>query len=332
MTKTIRLGGAQIPVHHNDIQYNKNEILRALDWAVKNKVDYLLTPECALSGYKPDWVDRWDELKDALNVIQNYQKRCGVGLHLGTYYKEPEYLGDIHRNQIRHYDKDGKLVWITNKTYIINGERGAERVILAESDPCQLFSLPYAKKATGLICNDMWGEESFKDHTPNKPISEVLIDKRPNIIIHATNGVKYESGVMRRFYGKSDRKGLEVQETMNAFHDGYLRQVALTINTSIFTVDSCTSWSWDGDEDEVDKVMTATESGVINPLGAWQTKTPRFGRQYFYYDYDVATPEKFTEKGLLDDDWSLLEYTDPKGNVKRRWGSFREAQNQSDTI
>ena len=46
----MRIAGAQIPVG-SDIQSNKREILKALDWAKDNKVDHLLTPEGALSGY-----------------------------------------------------------------------------------------------------------------------------------------------------------------------------------------------------------------------------------------------------------------------------------------
>jgi hypothetical protein len=43
-TQMIRVAGAQIPVGTN-IQANKVEILKALDWAKENEVDHLLTPE-----------------------------------------------------------------------------------------------------------------------------------------------------------------------------------------------------------------------------------------------------------------------------------------------
>ena len=46
----IRLAGAQLPVTV-DIQANKKEILKAIDWAKENEVNHLLTPEAALSGY-----------------------------------------------------------------------------------------------------------------------------------------------------------------------------------------------------------------------------------------------------------------------------------------
>ena len=48
---TIRIAGAQIPVSDNNIERNKHEIIRALDWAKENEVDHLLTPEGSLSGY-----------------------------------------------------------------------------------------------------------------------------------------------------------------------------------------------------------------------------------------------------------------------------------------
>ena len=47
----LRLAGAQIPVASN-IQLNKIELFKAIDWAKKNEVDHLLTPEGSLSGYQ----------------------------------------------------------------------------------------------------------------------------------------------------------------------------------------------------------------------------------------------------------------------------------------
>ena len=42
MKNTIRIAGAQLPVS-TDIQYNKNEIFKALDWAKENNVKHLVT-------------------------------------------------------------------------------------------------------------------------------------------------------------------------------------------------------------------------------------------------------------------------------------------------
>ena len=68
MTK-IRFAGAQIPIHDEDIQYNKKEIFKALDWAKENNVDLIQTPEACLSGYGVLWQEKIDELFEALKAV-----------------------------------------------------------------------------------------------------------------------------------------------------------------------------------------------------------------------------------------------------------------------
>ena len=72
--KIVRVAGAQIPVT-KDLEYNKKEIFKALDWAKENEVDFILTPECALSGYKTTWQERFEEIQEALNEIEDHQKK-----------------------------------------------------------------------------------------------------------------------------------------------------------------------------------------------------------------------------------------------------------------
>ncbi len=79
---SIRVAGAQIPVSTN-IQKNKEELFKAIDWAKENEVDHLLTPEGSLSGWL-GWETRIEEVKDALEEVEAYQKEAGIGLHLGT--------------------------------------------------------------------------------------------------------------------------------------------------------------------------------------------------------------------------------------------------------
>ena len=71
---SIRLAGAQIPVTQ-DIQYNKKQIFKALDWAKDNQVDHLVTPEGSLSGYGSFTLfDESVELSDALKEVEEHQK------------------------------------------------------------------------------------------------------------------------------------------------------------------------------------------------------------------------------------------------------------------
>ena len=141
--KKIRIAGAQIPVWDENIEYNKKEIFKALDWAKENEVDELLTPECALSGYKPSWVDRIAELVEALKEVEDHQKKCGIGLHLGTMFNEPELHGNLNRNQVRHYNCDGNLYARTDKCYLINSDMGADEHLVPSMFPCHPIKLPF---------------------------------------------------------------------------------------------------------------------------------------------------------------------------------------------
>ena len=101
LKESIRYAGAQLPVS-GDIQYNKKEIFKALDWAKENEVDHLLTPEGSLSGYGPKWTFNKQELFDALREVEVKQKQSGVSLHLGTCHQENEEIGDVYRLSLIH--------------------------------------------------------------------------------------------------------------------------------------------------------------------------------------------------------------------------------------
>ena len=275
----IKFGGAQIPVGIN-IQSNKKEILKAIDWAKENEVDHLLTPEAALSGWDREWITHIDEIKDALKEIEDAQKAAGIYLHLGTNFVEPEEKGIINRNEIRHYDSDGILRGATYKTLCVDMETALGRdpqvdsftiIDLVKDDEKQCLG-------AGLICNDMWGyaEASTKPITTLYKELGIL-----DVILHATNG------------GKTDPSNPSWL-VFEKWHDAYLRMAAWNCMVPIFTVDACTDWLWDGNEDEVDKYTTSSESGWIDSQG-WQTQVPRRGRQYFTYDFEPPVRTKLSD-------------------------------------
>ncbi len=271
--KTIRIAGAQIPVGA-DIQTNKIEIFKSLDWAKENEVDLLVTPEGSLSGYvASDWWNKLDELNDALKEVEDHQKKLGIELHLGTCLQETEELGNINRNEIRSYNKKGELFQVTVKSYGI----AFERCVNKDGQPLYTWNLPFDERptsATALICNDMWGcvEQD------GEPINQLLVNANLDLIIHATNGVKFNPKDIR-------------YKAFDAYHNGFLCMTALKALTSIITVDSCVPWDWDGEESKVDVCITSSQSGVVDFTG-WLTDVPRFGRQYFYYDLNVGSPNK----------------------------------------
>ena len=271
---TIRLAGAQIPVTVN-IEKNKQEILKAIDWAKDNEVDHLLTPEAALSGYMSDWRENLDQLTDALKEIEEHQSKSGLCLHLGTNYKEPDKYGDVFRNQLRHYNPHGILYGTTFKYYPMPGENvlakdSKEPVVpvqLIESDSKNPDEIPMA---VGLLCNDMWGY----GEGGNIPISNKALDlKRLDVMFHATNGRNYPDNDFRR-------------DVYDSWHDVHFKMTVVNCAVPILTVDSCTPWNFIGEED-INEYQTSSQSGFIDFLG-WKTNVPRRGRQYFHYDLDVS--------------------------------------------
>jgi predicted amidohydrolase len=299
MTKTLRIAGAQIPIIDKDIQYNKKEIFKALDWAKENDVDLIQTPECSLSGYGENWEDHIDELFAALKEIEDYQKELGIALNLGTSMLNMEANGYLKRNQIRHYDKGGLIYGETNKTYVVP----ADGNVVPCLNPLQIFKLDELV-CVGMICNDMWGapSEQGKDNRPIQCLNEILTGKNIDIIFHSTNGYKFAEFDFRNTenYNEEPYKVGEhdyvVRNTMDKWCEAWLQMTAFRSVSTILTVDCCVHWGWDGkDERVIDKCKTSSPSGVISPLGEWVAQAPRYGRQYFYYDLPFNTKEKYWE-------------------------------------
>ena len=299
MTDTIRVAGAQIPVCDGCSEYNKVEILKALDWAKENGVEYLLTPECALSGYGNYFLDHYDLIMSQLKEIEEHQKKLGVGLGLGTFIYDEE--GNA-RSQIRHYDKDGNQYATNNKTLVVEGDiRWGVVSSFLGSTPLDTYDFPGVKRSdgsgfkfSGMICNDMWGYELY--HMPKYAFGSSLISlmKAKNnldLVFHATNGYKFFDEHYDTFRNDAD--------CLHMYHESHMRWMANHIIVNILTVDSCTRWNWDGNLDTVDRYVTSSPSGFIDTTGKWAVQAPRTGRQFFYHDLDVNS--KFND-GV---DWSV---------------------------
>tara|TARA_B100000427_G_C15492558_1_gene588347 strand:+ start:782 stop:1750 length:969 start_codon:yes stop_codon:yes gene_type:complete len=293
--RSIRVAGAQMPIS-TDLQFNKNEILKALDWAKENEVHHLLTPECALSGYNPNSLlsNNKDELEDALKEIENHiaSNNMDIIFHLGTLFVEPEIQGHVNRNEVRHYEaRDGgcHLFSTTNKIACV----GADNFVIP-GDEIDVHILHHRRdreyKMATLICNDMW--EWDDNHMLNYKMSSEV---QPDIIFHATNGVKFTPDMLRTELNSMDVKynNKFVFNAFNDWHESHMTMTAIQSCATIVTVDSCVPWDWDpSDEITVDESVTSSESGIINPLGIRLTDVPRYGRQYFYQDIDLYMKEK----------------------------------------
>ena len=194
MTNKIRIAGAQIPINDHSIKYNLNEIKKALDWAAENDVDILQTPECSLSGYDPmHWMYRQtEESKDditldvALKEVEDYQRKVGVGLNLGTCILSQEESGYLARNQIRYYTRDGVLYNTTDKMFVV----GFDEPCVSSFEPAKVFRLPlnvqwpWDIRCVGMICNDMWSysRKQGKDRMLVKSLMENVCEDSPDLI------------------------------------------------------------------------------------------------------------------------------------------------------
>tara|TARA_B100001250_G_scaffold172498_1_gene148492 strand:+ start:63 stop:1061 length:999 start_codon:yes stop_codon:yes gene_type:complete len=295
----IRIAGAQIPVNDYSILYNLNEIKKALDWAAENDVDIIQTPEASLSGYDSNhWLYRNTEksqdditVADALKEVEDYQKKLGVGLNLGTCILSQEFGGNFARNQIRYYNKEGAVYFTTEKTCLV----GADEPVIGSFAPLEVFQLPLVDglggRCVGMICNDMWSFTHNQSHNTifKETLIEKIVDEQPDIIFHATNGYKFDLKTI-----EAGKHFVSIRDNVyDPWHEGWLKFTAFSGISHILTVDTCTEWDWDGDENTVDKFKTSSVSGVLNPVGEWVVQAPRYGRQYFYYDYDTSSKRKY---------------------------------------
>ena len=119
----MRIGAAQIPVTNN-VQDNYKNIIDACDWAVTNNLDFLLTPECALSGYDTmSWnTNTCGPTEEAMEKLKEYSKKTGLGIAVGTlwiYDKDKKVEGNFnngtHRNQLT-FIQEGEVIGYVGST------------------------------------------------------------------------------------------------------------------------------------------------------------------------------------------------------------------------
>ena len=267
MKKTVRFAGAQLACTPY-VQANVLEIRKAIDWAADNNVDYLVTPEAALSGYTANFSSKFNRIKDALTEIEQYAASKQVGLCLGTIWDEQEHQGIVRRNQIRFYSKTGIFLGAINKHYTIEYDCG----IGVKSDPRKwLIPLPAYDKIIpigAVICVDMYGV----DGEPGIPW--MLHRMGAKVIIHCTNGTR----------NRPPTNGLSTElsdKISNDWHDVVLRRTSFLTRNPIVTVDNCNM-----DDGTEYHGNTSSESGVLID-GSWVTSVPRTDTQYFYYDFNL---------------------------------------------
>jgi predicted amidohydrolase len=261
MKKTMRFGGAQMPVTPFQ-ETNITAIKTAIDWAADNNVDYLITPEASLSGYAVNYCERPELLEAGLKEIQLHAASKQVGLCLGTLWLEQQdHNIPVKRNQIRFYTPQGQFLGTVDKHVLtpLDLEIG-----IVSSDGLSGVLIPVDDRViptVGLICADLYGHMSLQGGLPQR-----LFNMGARIAIHATNP---ERG-LNEFKDQLEQQWLEAN----------ICRVSYSF-FPVISVDNCYTMHgkpYTGD--------TITQSGV-SVCGAWVVKALRQGTQYFYYDFDI---------------------------------------------
>jgi predicted amidohydrolase len=247
-TTSLRVATAQIPVT-KEISENVAAIHRALDVAIRDKADILLTPEGSLSGYTPEFDQT--EVDGQLKEIVRRASSAGVALALGTCFVEPD-DGKCY-NEIRFYDSEGTFVGFHTKTLLCGSLTDPPKGEINHygTRPLKTFQI---KGITigGLICNDMWGNPQC---TPmaDSHLSQRLSESGARVIFHAING---------------GRNGGPWSEEVNwPYHEANMRMRAVAGKVWIVSADNCFPTD----------IPCSAPSGMLQPNGQWASKAPRVG-------------------------------------------------------
>ena len=258
--RRLRVAGAQLPVTEN-VNTNLAALERAVQYAVGQKADVLLTPEGSLSGYFKEFDAA--RTADALESITAVARTAGVALALGTCFKEP---ADGRRyDELRFYDRQGGYLGFHAKILLcrhIPEPESKGEIDYFATRPLRTFELE-GITIGGLICNDMWANPEWTPQA-DPHLSQQLAGKGARVILHSVN-----SGL-----AQSD----DMLELNRSYHESNLRIRARAGKLWIVVVDAA---------DPKGKLANQAPSGVIDPAGNWAVRVDERGEQFFAYTIEL---------------------------------------------
>ncbi len=255
----LRIAGAQIPVT-GSMEDNFKAVMRAVDFAIDEKADILLTPEGSLSGYTGEFDQ--DVLEEMLRKIVARARKGKLSLALGTCFHD---AGDQNcYNQIRFYDGDGVHLGSHCKILLCKSlTRSGDRSIDESFSSKPLSAFQFKGIAIGaLICNDLWANPGCTP-MPDPHLTQQLSGLGVKIVFHAVNG------------GRSPDEFSRVVAWQ--YHESNLRMRARAGGLWIVTVDNCYP------EDQ----QCSAPSGVVNPDGDWVCRAPSMGERFFAHTIEL---------------------------------------------
>ncbi len=258
-TRSLRVATAQIPVTHS-ISANSAAIHRALDAAIREGADILLTPEGSLSGYTPKF-DQTAVDKELFRIVHR-ARQAGMALALGTCYVEPD--DQKCYNQLRFYNGSGEFLGFHSKTLLCGSfsEPPQGEINDYATRPLRTFEIK-GIRVGGLICNDMWGNPQCTP-MPDPHLSQKLSKAGAEIIFLAING---------------GRDGGAWSEEVNwPYHEVNMRMRAAAGRV----------WVVSADNSFPHHVPCSAPSGVLKPNGQWAVQSPRQGEHVTVHTIEIA--------------------------------------------
>lgn len=258
-TDKLRVAGAQIPVVR-EIEKNLAAISRAIDYAIAEKADVLVTPEGSLSGYTHEFDA--DDVSRALEEVTRKARAGHLALALGTCFEEP---ADHERyDQVRLYDSDGAYLGFHAKILLcrrIADPSSKGEIDFFKTRPIRTFQLN-GLTVGALVCNDMWANPEW---TPQDDphLLQQLSRLGAGVVFLAVN-----SGL-----AEGDELALNRQ-----YHEANLRLRARSAKAWIVSADAA---------DPRGELSCQAPSGVVDPGGNWVVMTKPKGEQMFVYTIDL---------------------------------------------
>ena len=248
MGDVFRVSGLQMLVTE-DVARNEAAILRGIELAAEMDAQFLLTPEGSLSGYHAEFDKK--EVARSTERVAERARRAGLGLLLGTCYKEGQGSTECCYHQVRVYAPDGKFLGYYAKVLRCSSLSDPGTGEMAD----YLEGVPQVFRWNGicigvLICNDMWATPGCTTMS-NPYLPWRLWQMGAKVIFHAINS------------GHHHRN--------RTFHESSVRLWAHALQIPILEVNALTN---------LDEPINA-RSGLVSPSGGYSPNVPDVGEQFF---------------------------------------------------
>jgi predicted amidohydrolase len=255
MERRVKIAGLQMLVTGN-VSDNEGRIAEGLQRAAADEADFLLTPEGSLSGYYAGFDG--EEVAAGTARLAERARELGVGLALGTCYKEEDGDSEYCYNQVRLYAKDGeylgyhaKMLRCSSLEYPGTGEmrdyvEGALRT----------FEW-HGVRFGALICNDLWATPRWTT-IPNPYLPWKLKQMGAQFMLHAITS------------GRDQRH--------RAFHESSTELWARALQLPIVQVNAAPA----------DGGPVNAPSGALDADGVRSVEVADCGEQYFLCDLPIA--------------------------------------------